>query len=117
MPGGGTTLIPGGARAGAGGSESGAGGSAGETCDIEALWKAITSQAGVTKCSEASPTLGPDEHLGPRRGAVVIDAEGRVVDITGRSGENRQQWLDGLAEQRWPCLAGQTIGYECLAPD
>jgi len=113
-PQGGATLIP----PGAGGSEGGSGGDAGETCDVDALWKAITSQTGgVTTCSEASPMLGPDEHLGALRGAVVIDAEGRVVDITGRTGAKRQAFLDGLADQRWPCLAGKTIGYQCLPPN
>ena len=103
---------------GNGGSETSAGGAAEDACDISALWIAISFQAGVTACYEASPMLEPDEHLSAIRGAVVIDDEGRVVDNTGlRIEENKQHWLDDLANQRWPCLAGQTIGYQCLNPD
>jgi hypothetical protein len=60
--------------------------------------------------------LGPDERLGSLRGAVVLDDEGRVVDVTGLTDERKKRWLDDLADQRWPCLAGQTIGYACLRP-
>jgi hypothetical protein len=99
------------------GSQAGAGGDLGDTCDVTALWTAIVGQTGgVTACWEASPMLEPGEELGPLRGAVVIDDEGRVVDLTGRTGERKQQFLDKVADKRWPCLAGQTIGYECARP-
>jgi hypothetical protein len=61
--------------------------------------------------------LDPDEQRGARRGAVVIDDEGRIVDVTGREGHAKQRWLDELADQRWPCLASQTIGYDCPSPN
>ncbi|HEU5072654.1 MAG TPA: hypothetical protein VFU02_00740 [Polyangiaceae bacterium] len=99
-------------------SVAGAGGDGGDTCGVASLLEAVTRQVGgVTACWEASAVLDSDEELGPRRGAVVIDDEGRVVDITGREGEAKQQWLDEMAAQRWPCLAGQTIGYQCALPN
>ena len=42
---------------------------------------------------------------------VIVDSEGRVVDNTGLYGTAKQAWLDSLADDRWPCLAGQTIQY------
>jgi hypothetical protein len=46
-------------------------------------------------------------------GYIVVDNDGRVVDNTGIPATSRQAWLDKLADQRWPCLAGQTIQYSC----
>ena len=94
---------------------AGAAGSGGEpagVCDSDALWAAITSQV-IGACYPASPMLGPDEHLSPRRGTVILDAQGRVIDNTGLSSLTKQQWLEKLSAKRWPCLAGQTIGYQC----
>ena len=96
----------------------GAGGDEGDACGVAALLEAVTRQVGgVTACWKASAMLDPDEKLGALRGAVVIDDEGRIVDITGREGDAKQRWLDEMADQRWPCLAGQTIGYACAIPD
>lgn len=105
-----------GGEGGVGGSESGAGGEAGGACGVNSLLTAIEQNGGSPSCREASPMLGPGERLGMLRGAMVLDDEGRVVDITGLSGDKLQGWLDDLANQRWPCLAGQTIGYACVTP-
>jgi hypothetical protein len=107
MPQAGATLIP----------PGGASGDAGEACGVDTLLKAIGKLVGVTACWEASATLGPDEQPSARRGAIVLDDEGRVVDVTGRTGDGKQLWLDRLADQSWPCLASQTIGYECASPN
>lgn len=99
-------------------SVGGAGGDGGDRCSVNALLEAITRQVGgVTWCGLANAMLDPDEELSARRGAVVIDEEGRVVDVTGREGEAKQRWLDEMADQRWPCLAGQTVGYQCPSPN
>ena len=37
----------------------------------------------------------------------MIDNAGLLMD------DDKQQWLDDLADQRWPCLAGRIIGYKC----
>ena len=47
-------------------------------------------------------------------GQVVLDQEGRVIDNTGiDDAASRQAWLDSIADQRWPCLAGQVLQYLC----
>ena len=104
------------------GADAGAGGESGElgddACDVAELWLAVSTQAGVSACWEASVMLEPDEQLGPLRGRVVLDEDGRVVDNTGLGvEENKQRWLDQWGDRRWPCLAGQTIGYECRNPN
>ena len=81
-------------------------------CDPVALWKRVTAAAGLGYCDPAS-VPGPDEKLSRLRGAVVIDDDGRVIDNTGLKGDAKQSWLDELDSQRWPCLAGQVIGYKC----
>ena len=52
--------------------------------------------------------------------AVVIDCEGRAVELLrlpdqtpALSGDARQAWLDSLANDRWPCFAGQSIQFRC----
>ncbi len=52
--------------------------------------------------------------------AVVIDCDGRAVELLAMpdqtpllTGDARQAWLDSLAEDRWPCLAGQTVQFMC----
>lgn len=46
-------------------------------------------------------------------GEIVFDSEGRVVDITGLSSGSKQAILASLANEIWPCLAGQTVQYYC----
>jgi hypothetical protein len=121
-----TTNAPGGAPAG-GLSQAGNtcvcpiafGGAGGEGggCDPATLWRAIGAPGGFLVCRAAPPNLDPTQKPGPGRGAVVLDADGRVIDNTGLDGATKQAWLDELAAQRWPCLAGQTLGYACSSHD
>lgn len=80
-------------------------------CDVGALWEAVSSGAvGFGYCLPGSFAGGI------LFGDVVINKDGQVVDITGISSKAKRAWLDGLAEQRWPCLANQTITYSCSIP-
>jgi hypothetical protein len=107
-------VIQAGGRGGESGAESGAAGETAGECDVYTLFIVINTRGPLGgSCWEASPMLGPGEQLSRRRGAVVIDDDGRVIDNTGLMGEVKQRWLDDLADERWPCLAGRTIGYEC----
>lgn len=52
--------------------------------------------------------------------AVVVDGEGRFVELLrmpagtpALTGSARQAWLDSVANDRWPCLAGQTVFFSC----
>jgi hypothetical protein len=73
------------------------------------LWDAVTRGAvGAGNCYPFSPA-----GYTPLMGEIVFDSEGRVVDNTGIPSDTKQTWLDKLADQRWPCLAGQTIQYSC----
>jgi hypothetical protein len=93
--------------AGAGGSD------ATNTCNLDVLWTAIDSgSVGRVQCTIQDPPY-TGEAVNPLDGAVVFDHEGRVIDNTGLTGEDKQYWLDDLANERWLCLADQTIGYKC----
>ena len=53
--------------------------------------------------------------------AVVIDCDGRVIELLKLpeqtplfSGAERQAWLDSLANDRWPCFAGQSVQFSCM---
>ena len=48
-------------------------------------------------------------------GAIRFDAEGRVTDATGRYPEvwEWDEWQQFIADNRWPCLASQTLAYCC----
>jgi hypothetical protein len=102
-----------GGRSGASGGveQAGAAGDAGE-CDSLALWRAITRGAGATRCDLLDPPPEGDA-VDRLHGAVVIDDEGWVVDNTGLTGADKQEWLSDLGGQRWLCLAGTTLGYSC----
>ena len=80
--------------------------SADALCDEYSFWEAVT---------EAMPVIGlcsPAPAGSPVWGDIVLDSEGRVIDVT-RLGASRQESIDSLASERWPCLAGQTIRYFC----
>ncbi|HEX7507581.1 MAG TPA: hypothetical protein VF550_12460 [Polyangia bacterium] len=82
-------------------------GSVDAACETNALWRAITTRPNpFTSCY---PT--PDGGVGSD---VVLDSEGRVVENTGLSGAERQNWLDNLSSQLWLCLAGRTLHYSCF---
>jgi len=95
---------------------AGAGGDVG-ICDAATLWRDIGTADGYLVCRPANPNLDPAEKRGPGRGAVVLDGDGRVIDNTGLDGDAKQAWLAQLADQRWPCMAGETLGYSCSSHD
>lgn len=77
-------------------------------CDTTALWQAVSAGGGGDYCF-ADPSMPEGS---PQ---LVVDAEGKVVDNTGISSTKvKQAWLDSVAQSRWPCLAGQTVRYQCL---
>jgi anaerobic magnesium-protoporphyrin IX monomethyl ester cyclase len=77
-------------------------------CDTNALWKAVTAASGGDECY-ADPSMPEGS---PQ---LVVDADGKVVDNTGISSTKvKQAWLESVAQSRWPCLAGQTVRYQCL---
>ena len=83
-------------------------------CDTGKLWNALADAAlGVARLGSCAPaTIGTSAE-----GEIVLDSEGRVIDNTGqryRATSSKQAWLDSLANDRWPCLAGQTIPYQCI---
>jgi hypothetical protein len=46
-------------------------------------------------------------------GNLIFDSQGQLLDDTGDTAAGKQAWLDSLASQRWPCVAGQTVLYQC----
>jgi hypothetical protein len=81
------------------------------SCDLDRLEDAATSGGGFVMCEMFVESSGL-----PLAGEVVLDADGRVIDNTRLFGADKQSWLDSLANERWPCLAGQTIPYYCDHP-
>jgi hypothetical protein len=80
------------------------------SCDLGQLQQAAIDGGGFVLCE----MFVDGGSLGlPLVGEVVLDADGRVIDNTGLYGEAKQSWLSSLANDRWPCLAGQTIPYYC----
>jgi hypothetical protein len=120
----GTVFASGGVTAQGGSASGGQDGGAvdGETmastdalCDLDSLWTAIASK--YSRSGTVPPECFPFEPGFGHGGDVILDGEGRLVDDTGYGGTDKQAWLDGLANQRWPCLAGQTIPYSCTFGD
>ena len=93
---------------------SGQAGGATEECNEYSLWDAVTSSVGNSLgWCEGAMCLLPHTYV---VGAVTLDATGAVVANTGPIPESVEgEWIDNIADQRWPCLAGQTIEYCCLS--
>ncbi|HWP09349.1 MAG TPA: hypothetical protein VNN72_26585 [Polyangiaceae bacterium] len=102
------------AGGGASGDSAGAGGSTESTCDLDAFWHVITVIAvGAGHCEVQDPPASGGAVNG-RHASVVLDHEGRIVENTGLTADEEQLWLEHIVrDQRWPCLADQTIGYQC----
>jgi hypothetical protein len=54
-------------------------------------------------------------------GPVVLDCDGRAIELLSLpsqtrlfTGDARQAWLDSLANDRWPCFAGQSVQFTCM---
>lgn len=109
-------IFPGVGGADLAGAPGAAGADAAGDCEGQgwsSLWDAIrAASVGLGQCFILDPPPMGDS-MDRRYGAVVIDEDGRVIDNTGLTGTEKQEWLDSLADQRWSCLAGRTIGYHC----
>jgi len=81
-------------------------------CDTTSLWEDIELR--IQKLSYFGVSCFPEQDYSNQ---LVFNSEGNLVDDTGYIGSDKQAWLDGLADQSWPCLAGQTIKYGCLGGD
>ena len=82
------------------------------SCDVATL-EAAVNRVMNGACSARVSSSNPNY-------AVVIDCEGRVVELLTLpnqtpllSGAERQAWLDSLANDRWPCFAGQSVQILC----
>jgi radical SAM superfamily enzyme YgiQ (UPF0313 family) len=89
--------------------DGGAGGAVDGACDETGLGNAVTRVTGWL----CRPTQSGEY-------AVVIDCDGRAIDLLSLpaqtpllSGAERQAWLDSLANDRWPCFAGQSVQFSC----
>jgi len=92
---------------------SGQAGGATEECNEYSLWYAVTRSVGYALgwCDDGTCLLPHTTHV---VGEVTLDATGAVVANTGPVLESTEgAWIDEMADQRWPCLAGQTIEYCC----
>jgi hypothetical protein len=83
------------------------------SCDVYALADAVR-QATNWYC-DAIPSISNAAY------AVVIDCDGRAIELLSLpnqtpllSGAERQAWLDSLANDRWPCYAGQSVQFTCI---
>ena len=88
-------------------------------CDPQSIWQAVSAGLPVTDGGcYLTPTDSAGHFIGINYiwGNIVLDSEGRVTDNTGYylSAEQRQAWLDSVANDRWPCLADQTLVYSCF---
>ncbi len=105
----GTAGENGGSYAGGGGSVAGAGG-AGDGCGEDLLWYLVAEWdvGGLGECS-------PRHCVGLREpwGAVVLDGEGRVSDITGIDPAYEAAFMEEVASEVWVCLADQRLEYCC----
>jgi hypothetical protein len=84
------------------------------SCDTDSLWKAVafaTNGEAVSSECFASP-VGSS-------GTLTFDDQGKVIDISTSylmGFSSKGAWLAWLANDRWPCLASQSIQYQCLTP-
>lgn len=76
-------------------------------CDVWFLARAVAESTGTIGSCFETPD-GGRVHV-----TVVLDGEGRVIDNSRLQDSDKQKWLDSLADQRWPCLANQTISFTC----
>jgi hypothetical protein len=86
-------------------------------CDDTSFWWALAGSltGGLGTCFP-SWDAGYFGGASPSWGVIIFDSEGRVTDLT-RSGASDQPAVNDLANERSPCLAGQTIQYGCKVVD
>jgi hypothetical protein len=83
------------------------------TCDLNSLWGLLSVRLAPLPGMCSAGKVG-----GESWGNLLFDSSGQIVDdtgfcCTGPSGPDKQTWLAEIADQRWPCLAGQTVPYVC----
>ena len=85
------------------------------SCEVNTLTNAVSRAAGWPCYAYASPAPAGFAY------AVVIDCDGRAIELLSLpdqtpwlSGAERQAWLDSLANDRWPCYAGQSVQFTCM---
>jgi hypothetical protein len=89
-----------------------------QTGSLDASCGSYTLQEAVRPYACGTAQIIDWDQSGPY--AVMIDCDGRAVELLSMSdqtplltGDARQAWLDSVANDRWPCLAGQTIQFMC----
>jgi hypothetical protein len=95
-----------------GGNDGGTIASSDVPCNTASLWGAL-----ALRYRELTPfpaSCSPNQDYGY---LLVFDSEGHLINDTGYPSSDKQAWLDGFADQLWPCLAGQTIQYRCSIGD
>lgn len=85
------------------------------SCEVNTLTDAVSRASGWPCYAYASPAPAGFAY------AVVIDCDGRAIELLSLpdqtpwlSGAERQAWLDSLANDRWPCYAGQSVQFTCM---
>jgi hypothetical protein len=85
------------------------------SCDVYTLY---TLQDAVSRATSGGCRASLSTSNGSY--AVVIDCDGRAIELLSLpnqtpllSGAERQAWLDSLANDRWPCFAGQSVQIMC----
>lgn len=83
-------------------------------CDTRNLQNSVAAATKEDTCDITRTGVQPNY-------AVVLDSEGRATELLlmpagapALSGTARQAWLDSVGSSRWPCLAGQTVGFSCM---
>jgi radical SAM superfamily enzyme YgiQ (UPF0313 family) len=83
-------------------------------CDLEKAGASVAAAVQSERC-DVVPTKDYASD------AVVVDGEGRFVELLNvvsgtpaLTGAARQAWLNSVANDRWPCLAGQTVYFSCM---
>jgi hypothetical protein len=80
---------------------------------LGALWEALEdAEMGAVRLGYCLPQPGATT------GALVFDGDGRLVDVTGMfrsEAPAKSDWLAMFAVDLFPCWAGMTIEYACMA--
>jgi hypothetical protein len=83
------------------------------SCDLTLMSDAVRlasmgNNLGYCYLSKDPTAASPDQPWG----AIIIDADGRVVVATGPA----QSIVNKLTDERWQCYAGTTFIYWCSIP-
>ena len=91
----------------------------GQNAALDASCASYTLGDAVSRATNGS--CMPQESSYNASYAVEIDCEGRAIELLKLpdqtpllSGAERQAWLDSVANDRWPCFAGQSVQFACM---